>query len=460
FVRWLSERLDKPAEALRVAVGRDSRVSGPALMKAMMGGMAREPVEVLDCGLCTTPAMFMTTVLAGCDGAVMVTASHLPWQRNGYKFFTRDGGLDGADIEAILEMASATEPMAWPQNAAPYAFLDVYTGFLMDMARASLSGEKPLRGLHVVVDAGNGAGGFYAAMLEELGADITGSQFLEPNGRFPNHIPNPEDEAAMQSLSEAVLGVGADMGVLFDADCDRAALVDQAGREINRNRLIALMADVLLAERPGSTIVTDSVTSAGLNQFIARRGGTLHRFKRGYRNVIGEALRLNAEGVDCPLAIETSGHAALRENRFLDDGMYLVTRLIIEASRRRRAGEDLFAVLGDLVEPCRSEEIRLPIWHRDFHAIAEAGIYAVVKTMETIPGWCVDENNREGVRVLCGGEENWMLLRMSVHDPLLVLNAETGSEQSGQGIRDMLLVVYQVLKACPGIDLSALKARL
>ena len=104
--------------------------------------------------------------------------------------------------------------------------------------------------------------------------------------------------------------------------------MDQNGKAINRNRLIALIAAILLDEEPGGTFVTDSVTSSGLAQFIAEWGGTHYRYKRGYRNVIDEAIRLNAEGINCPLAIETSGHAALRENYFLDDVMYLVTRLI------------------------------------------------------------------------------------------------------------------------------------
>lgn len=119
--------------------------------------------------------------------------------------------------------------------------------------------QKPLLGLHVVVDAGNGAGGFYADMLQDLGAWIEGSQFLEPDGHFPNHIPNPENKEAMASISAAVKRVEADLGVIFDADCDRAAIVDHTGKEINRNRLIALISAILLDETPGATIVTDSL---------------------------------------------------------------------------------------------------------------------------------------------------------------------------------------------------------
>jgi phosphomannomutase len=129
--------------------------------------------------------------------------------------------------------------------------------------------DQPLQGLHIVVDAGNGAGGFFVdQVLKPLGADTSGSQFLDPDGTFPNHIPNPENAEAMAAIRQAVLDHQADFGIIFDTDVDRAAAVDAAGNELNRNRLIALMAAIVLREHPGSTIVTDSITSDGLTQFI------------------------------------------------------------------------------------------------------------------------------------------------------------------------------------------------
>lgn len=122
--------------------------------------------------------------------------------------------------------------------------------------------------MKVVVDAGNGSGGFFASMLADLGADTTGSQFLEPNGTFPNHVPNPEDPTAMQSAAGAVARAKADLGIVFDTDVDRSAVVAPDGREINRNRLIAVLSAIVLEDHPGSTVVTDSVTSKGLAQFI------------------------------------------------------------------------------------------------------------------------------------------------------------------------------------------------
>ena len=199
------------------------------------------------------------------------------------------------------------------------------------------------------MDAGNGAGGFYAAkVLVPLGADTTGSQFLEPDGSFPNHIPNPENHGAMQSICDAVKAHGADFGIIFDTDVDRGAAVDDQGNAINRNRLIAMMAAVVLREHPGSTIVTDSITSDGLTQFIeGELKGVHHRFKRGYKNVINEAIRLNHEGQESWLAIETSGHGAMKENYFLDDGAYLVSKLLVELAKTKLQNQSL----RDLIAP-------------------------------------------------------------------------------------------------------------
>ena len=312
-----------------------------------------------------------------------------------------------------------------------------------------------------MVDAGNGAGGFYADMLEDLGAWVEGSQFLEPDGRFPNHVPNPENKEAMASIAEAVKRVGADLGVIFDTDCDRAAIVDQTGKEINRNRLIAMISVILLEEMPGATIVTDSVTSSGLADFIREWGGEHYRFKRGYRNVIDEAIRLNEAGINCPLAIETSGHAALRDNHFLDDGMYLVTVMLIRAMQLKQQGETLSKLLEGLREPVESTEIRLKVQGEDFTNTARQLIEHVLEYASEHEDWHIAPDNREGVRISfdIDGELNsaWFLLRLSVHDPVMPLNAE--SDVPG-GVKAVLAKLYEALKDQGGVDLAPLEAAL
>ncbi len=460
FALWLSKKTGISADKLTIAVGHDSRLTGPSLKDGIISGLTAADCDVLDCGLCSTPAMFITTVEpeTNCDGAVMITASHHPWYKNGFKLITREGGLEGKDITEILKTAmTVTVPQRLVKK---FDFLSVYKERLSKMVRERLEDDAklPLLGLHIVVDAGNGAGGFYADFLESLGACVDGSQFLEPDGHFPNHSPNPEDKAAMAAISKAVVDAGADLGVIFDTDCDRAAIVDEQGRAINRNRLIALISAILLEEKAGATIVTDSVTSSGLARFITEWGGTHYRFKRGYRNVIDEAIRLNDEGIDCPLAIETSGHAALRENFFLDDGMYLVTRLICEAMNRKREGLTLGSLIDELAEPAESAEIRMNITEDDFRAAGQSVIETVLnKTLED-PEWHLAPDNREGVRIsfnLDGGVDNaWFLLRLSVHDPVMPLNAE--SDVPG-GVKTMLKQLYELLEDNEVLDLTPLK---
>ena len=466
FITWLSEKTGKHPGALTVAIGRDSRLTGPALLAACAEGMARTGAQVWDYGMCTTPAMYMSLLTEGfkADASIMVTASHHPYYRNGLKFFLPEGGVSATDISMILSIAANTAPVDGPHPAVQKRdFLPVYKQQLMDRMRRGLDTDVacPLLGLHVVVDAGNGAGGFYEEMLREMGAWTEGSQFLEPDGHFPNHIPNPENEQAMAAISQAVVRVGADLGVIFDADCDRAAIVDAAGREINRNRLIALISAILLDKEPGATIVTDSVTSSGLAQFITEWGGVHYRYKRGYRNVIDEAVRLNAAGIDCPLAIETSGHAALRENHFLDDGMYLVTVLIVEAMRLKQEGKELSSLLDGLREPVESVELRLNITAPDYREAGRTVIERVMDHASYETDWHIAPDNREGVRInfdLDDGLQNgWFLLRLSVHDPVLPLNVE--SDVPG-GVRTMLSKLLSVLDGAEDIDISPIRAYL
>ena len=216
FVLWAEKKLGKPASALTISVGRDCRISGERIAAAVIRTIAAAGAKVYDCGLSSTPSMFMTTVDFGCDAAVQITASHHPFNRNGLKFFTRGGGLDGVDIEAILEHAQADDkPAPADGSVEKVNYMARYSAHLRDIICRGVNAEDyahPLKGFHIVVDAGNGAGGFYASeVLEPLGADISGSVYLDPDGMFPNHIPNPENETAMQSICQAVLSSHADL---------------------------------------------------------------------------------------------------------------------------------------------------------------------------------------------------------------------------------------------------------
>lgn len=458
FVGWLSRRTKKAAGALRIGLGHDPRISAPVLKAHALGGIAAAGAIPFDCALCSTPAMFMSTVYpeTAFDGAVMLTASHLPSDRNGMKCFTRDGGLDKADIAQILADAERLSPpeilLAAPKRVD---LLGLYTADLREKISAGVGaspGELPLSGLHVAVDAGNGAGGFFVdRVLAPLGADTSGSIFLEPDGLFPNHPPNPEHRAAMAALRAAVLECGADLGLVFDTDVDRMAAVLADGSEVGSETLIATVAAIIAPDCPGGTVVTDSVTSERLTAFLEGELGLRHRrFVRGYKNVINEALRLNREGVPAPLAIETSGHGALMENYFLDDGAYLAVRLLIAAAIARRNGASLGALTARMRRCFESREIRVPVTAADCSAAGTAALEAFRLAAEK--RGIRPAESCEGVRLTFDG--GWLLLRMSLHDPLLPLFVEG----NGPGDCDRLLAVAAgLLSEARGLDLSVLR---
>lgn len=442
IVRWLCNEkgLAKKQQTgeLKIGIGHDSRISAHSLKKALIDSFLKQKIEVLDFGLATTPAMFMATQFPqyDCDAAIMITASHLPYYFNGLKLFTKAGGAEKEDITYIL--AHAEEPVLVESGSVTKAsILDDYSADLTEKIRNGMKTNEaqPLAGFHIVVDAGNGAGGFFAEkVLSKLGADTTGSQFLDPDGMFPNHIPNPDNKEAMTSIQQAVLKNKADLGVIFDTDVDRSAVVDASGEAINRNNLIAVLATIVLEEFPESSIVTNSPTSSHLKDFIEAKGGKQVRYISGYRNVINKMVELNQEGIETPLAIETSGHAAFKENYYLDDGAYVIAKILMLLPRLKSEGTSIGDLISSLKQPAETQELRFEILAQDVRHYGEQVIQALAGFVNATKGMSIDSENHEGVRVNVYEEygSGWFLLRMSLHEPLLVLqveNDETGMNQ-------------------------------
>ncbi len=448
FVLWLAEKSQKPVKNLTISVGHDSRLTAQMLKKAVLESLTYEGAKALDCGLASTPAMFMSTVFEEfrCDGAIMITASHLPENRNGFKYFCKDGGLDKADIKKIIKMAEQLEeiPAVEPDFQA-VDLMSVYSAHLKNKIIREVGGARPLEGLKIVVDAGNGAGGFYASdILKPLGADISGSCFLEPDGHFPNHQPNPENREAMEAISHAVTENHADLGIIFDTDVDRSSAVDASGREISRNAIVAMAAALIAVNHPETTVVTDSITSDQLTVYLEECLGLKHlRYKRGYKNVINKAIELNKNGVDCQLAIETSGHAAYKENYFLDDGAYLATKIVIKTAQLKKAGAALDVVLKSLEEPEEAREYRFSVNRQDFSEYADkilADLDIWARKNSRVFGTSIAEPNYEGVRINFDNDlvKGWCLMRKSLHDPVMPLNIEV-TRGNCQTILDMVL---------------------
>lgn len=439
FALWLSRKTGKTR--LKIAVGHDSRLTGVPFKNAVLESLKYCALEIYDCGLFSTPAAFMTTKLPSmsADGAIMITASHHPKDINGLKFFTAEGGVNGNELKEIIALAD--EEMRLPKGSMSMImrrdYLRLYCDNLSEFIRKGTGLFMPLKGIKIAVDAGHGAAGFFAdRVLAPLGADVSASQFLEPDGNFPAHAPNPENAAAMDSLKNRVMETGADLGVIFDADGDRCAVVTKDGTEVNRCRLIALAAAMILPEHPGATVVTDSVTTEGLKKFISARGGVQKRFRRGYRNVIDEAKRLCDCGTDAPLAIESSGHVAFAEHYFLDDGAYFVAKILITFSDLYRQGKDLSDLISDLSNPLEEADIRLTFDCEDFRPLAE-------KILERLKGFSermlkISDDNYEGVRAYVPHADGYFIVRTSVHDPVMPIYIESNKPNGALSVANLL----------------------
>lgn len=459
FVDWFAEKWDKKPEECTIGVGRDSRITGPDIMEAFMKGLSEAGVTVCDCGMASTPAMFMSIVYpeTDFDAGCMITASHLPFNRNGIKFFDEEGGLEKADIKDVLTRAAGIkEPAKALKKPEHFDLIPLYREKLAEKIREGVNASDyrhPLAGLHVVVDAGNGAGGFFAELLKELGADTSGSRYLDPDGMFPNHIPNPENKEAMAAIVEATTQNHADLGLIFDTDVDRMSAVLSDGTPINRDSIIAMMAAILAPDYPGSTIITDSVTSDRLTDFLEKNLHLKHlRFKRGYKNVIDKCKELNKEGIVSPLAMETSGHGCLKENYYLDDGAYLAVKLLIAVANEAKSGRTIDHLISGLSMTYKDREVRFAIHMDDFQ---EYGKYVqeLFHDRALQAGYQI-QDSYEGIRLRFTGKvQGWLLLRASLHDPVMVLNMEGRTGEDLEMISD---IAGDLLAGMSGLDLSAL----
>ncbi|KAL7586764.1 hypothetical protein Lser_V15G37299 [Lactuca serriola] len=262
----------------------------------------------------------------------------------------------------------------------------------------------------------------------------------------------------MKAITQVVLDNKADLGIIFDTDVDRSAAVDSTGHEFNWNRLIALMSSIVLEE----VSFPKTVHSHDFDCQILI-GGKHHRFKRGYKNVIDEGIRLNSVGEESHLAIETSGHGALKENHWLDDGAYLMVKLLNKLASARASGQTggskvLTDLVEELQEPGVAVELRLKIDQN--HADLKGGSFqdyenAVLKHLtnkiESDPKLEKAPVNHEGVRV--SGYGGWFLLRLSLHDPVSPLNIEAPSNEDAIKLG---LAVVAAVNEFSALDISTL----
>jgi phosphomannomutase len=256
----------------------------------------------------------------------------------------------------------------------------------------------------------------------------------------------------MAVICKAVKDNNADLGIIFDTDGDRSAAVGPGGRPIARNEIVALAAALAADDYPGGTVVTDSVTSNELHEFLETKLGLKHlRYKRGYRNVINKAKELSAAGEQAFLAIETSGHAAYSDNYYLDDGAYLAVQIVISAAKLKAKKKDITSLIKGLKKPAESVEVRFKIKAEDFKQYGMSVLEAFEEWADHTKGLEIVKPNYEGVRVnfKTGGKEGWFLLRMSLHDPVMPLNVESTDEG---GTDTALDLIYSFMEGFDGIE--------
>ena len=331
--------------------------------------------------------------------------------------------------------------------------------------------KTPLSGLKIVVNPGNGAACFFNDILKDLGADVDHSLHLTPDGTFPESsgVPNPEKKEFVEETLRACEVCDADIGVMFDTDADRAGFIlprmvdvngNKSGYEpLNRNRLIAMIGVIFSDSSPGCTIVTDSTTSEGLRTFLEDTLGLKHfRYIRGYANVIGKAKELTESGeANAEVAIETSGHCAMKENGYTDDGTYTAVKIIGLLARTVASGKgSLLGLLSELSELPFDEEYRIKI--KDGSLETTSFVFEEVSKVlkgqsNAATAWSFDNDNLEGIRLkLTSG--GFFMLRQSLHDPVISMQVESIGAEEAKGI-----VLDPVLKIFSGhssaLDLGA-----
>ncbi len=390
-----------------VAVGRDGRPSSPALEAALVEGLAATGLEVRAIGPCPTPALYYAVHVLEAGGGVMVTGSHNPPEYNGFKTTLGTAPFYGADLQALGDLAArgAFASGAGRITAEP-GVLDAWIARLTE----DIAFGRPLS---VVWDCGNGATGPAVSRLVRALPGRHEVLFAEVDGRFPNHHPDPTLPENLEHLRAAVARSGADLGVAFDGDGDRIGAVDEAGRIVWGDRLLAILAEDVLRARPGATVIADVKASQALFDRVAELGGAPLMSRTGHAPI----KRLMAE-TGAPLAGEMSGHIFFADRYYgFDDALYAALRLVETVGRR---DEPLSAIAARLPETVSTPELRFPCPEERKFAVVERVKAGLAGRRD------VEVSEVDGARVR--GADGWWLLRASNTQDALVARCESGDE--------------------------------
>jgi phosphomannomutase/phosphoglucomutase len=428
--RAFGERLREKGKGF-VAVGRDVRLSSPRIRAALVEGLVDQGMRVVDVGEVPTPALYFGVLRLQADAGVMVTGSHNPIEYNGLKLSEGISSLHGPDIQELGERAARASVRA-ERGSVETATVD--EAYLDDLAsRVTL--RRPLR---VTVDPGNGAASILGPkFLRRIGCEVD-AIFAEPDGRFPNHLPDPTVPKLMESLMARVKANGSDVGIGFDGDADRVGAVDEKGRLLYGDQLLALYAADVLEKRPGSPIIFEVKCSQGLIEWIDAKGGRPVMWKAGH-----SLIKAKMRETQAPLGGEMSGHMFFADEfPGYDDALYGAGRLL----RILAAGDTRLSAMTDALPQARyvsTPELRFDC--------TDAAKFAIVEGVREHFRARYDVVDVDGVRVQFG--DGWGLIRASNTQPVLVVRFEARNQGRLQAIARE---VSEVLARYPEVTIPAL----
>ena len=391
-----------------VSVGRDCRLTSDRYAAAVAAGIASAGLRVLDIGVCPTPLMYFSLFRWDLDGGIQVTGSHNPAEYNGFKICLGKEALHGEQIQDLQRRFEAGRFGTGPGTIERRPVVPIY----QDDIAARVG--RLARPIDVVVDAGNGTAGPVApAIYRRLGARVR-ELFCDPDGRFPNHHPDPTVADNMRDLLRTVTEGGAELGIAFDGDADRIGVADATGRIIWGDELLVLFARDVLARNPGAVIVSEVKCSQRLYDDVAKHGGRGIMWKAGH-----SLLKAKMRETSALLGGEMSGHIFFKENYFgYDDAIYAGARLLEILAR---TGKRVDQLLADLPPSHCTPEIRVDCPDDLKFAVAE-------RTRERLRAAGREIVDVDGVRVCF--PHGWGLVRASNTQPVLVMRfeAETPAE--------------------------------
>jgi phosphomannomutase len=415
-----------------VAVGRDGRLSGPALSAALIRGLVAAGVDVIDIGLATTPMLYFAAATL-CTSGIQVTGSHNPRDYNGFKMVLAGRAIYGDDIQALRKTMEAESHTR--ADGGRVRLINVQAAY-----QARIVGDIQLaRPMKIVVDCGNGVAGASApAIFRALGCEVV-ELFSEVDGNFPNHHPDPSKPENLQDVMRALHETDAELGLAFDGDGDRLGIVTKEGNNIYPDRQMILFSQDVLSRVPGGDIVFDVKCSQRLAPAIEAAGGVAHIYKTGHSLIKARMKELNS-----PLGGEMSGHIFFKERWYgFDDGTYAGARLLEIVSRSPNASD----VLNALPTSFSTPELNV--------ACAEGEPHAVVQQLVALAKFDAPAklSTIDGVRV--DWPDGFGLIRASNTTPVLVLRFEGQTTEALHRIEAVMLALLKQAKPDAVVGASA-----